>query len=150
MVPASSTRAMCGWSINRQRLAARPRTWRDLPRIHARLDDFERHPAADRRRWSATKTRPMPPSPICSSSLYGPITVPGSALRRRDRKPSRQNPAPAPSKGRSGLSCAQKKGVQMLAKDGVASAGPLENYVALAHRTLQRLVKDRFLRMALF
>ena len=27
---------------------------------------------------SAIQTVPMPPSPICSSSLYGPITVPGA------------------------------------------------------------------------
>ena len=26
---------------------------------------------------SAMKTTPMPPSPICCSSLYGPMTVPG-------------------------------------------------------------------------
>ena len=31
---------------------------------------------------SATKTRPKPPSPICSISLYGPMTVPGSLGRR--------------------------------------------------------------------
>ena len=34
---------------------------------------------------SATNTRPMPPSPICSISLYGPITVPG--VRRSARNP---------------------------------------------------------------
>ena len=33
---------------------------------------------------SAMKTTPMPPSPICWSSLYGPITVPGPSSIGRD------------------------------------------------------------------
>src|SRR5258708_9798557 len=45
---------------------------------------------------SATKTRPMPPSPICSMSLYGPTTVPGCSRIGEggmglDRKSTRLN-----------------------------------------------------------
>ena len=39
---------------------------------------------------SAIQTVPMPPSPICSSSLYGPMTVPGlRAARLARRHPER-------------------------------------------------------------
>ena len=52
---------------------------------------------------SAMKTVPMPPSPICCNSLYGPITVPGRSLaagastvasdRKRDMRCRRRPPA---------------------------------------------------------
>ena len=86
---------------------------------------------------------PKPPSPICSNKIYGPITVPGSATATGSETVEAK-PGPARLTDRQGCR-AQKKGVQMLAKDGVASAGPLKKSIALAHRTLQRLVKDRFL-----
>src|SRR5262245_23970779 len=81
VAPASSTRAMLGWSIRAS--ACRSASKRAIT-------CFESMPAlisltATRRLtgsvcW-AIHTAPMPPSPIGSSSLYGPITVPGrSAL----------------------------------------------------------------------
>src|SRR5205814_989831 len=79
VVPASSTRAMFGWSM-------RARAWRSASK--RAMTCFESMPAlmslsATTRLTGAVcwaiQTVPMPPSPICSSSLYGPMRPPGTS-----------------------------------------------------------------------
>jgi hypothetical protein len=74
VVPASRTLAMLGWSIidSAWRSASkRASTWRA---IHAGFDQLERHPPSHRFVLFGHPHRPhRPPSPICCSSLYGPI-----------------------------------------------------------------------------
>lgn len=79
VAPASITRAMPGWSIMARACRSaskRAITWRvSMPGLMILRATV---------RWiglvcSAMKTTPMPPSPICCKSLYGPMTVPGPA-----------------------------------------------------------------------
>ncbi|HMF12901.1 MAG TPA: hypothetical protein VKE94_11360 [Gemmataceae bacterium] len=71
---------MLGWSIiaSAWRSASkRAITWREsMPGLMI----FSATRRFTGRSCSATKTRPMPPSPICSKSLYGPMTVPGRSV----------------------------------------------------------------------
>ena len=55
----------------------------DLARVHTGPDQLQRHLAADRLGLLRQKTTPMPPSPIRSSSRYGPMTVPGPSAGGR-------------------------------------------------------------------
>ena len=59
-----------------QRLPFGFKPGQDLPGVHALLDDLDCHTAWIGSVCSAIHTVPMPPSPIGSSSLYGPMTVP--------------------------------------------------------------------------
>ena len=98
---------MLGWSIRASACRSASKRAITCRGVHPRLDDLQGHLAADRLR-SARPRRPtpMPPSPICSSSLYGPMTVPGpragdgpeSARRRgRCRRPAGRGSSPARS-----------------------------------------------------
>jgi hypothetical protein len=80
VVPASRTVAMFGWSISARACRSasnRATTCRvSMPGLITFSATF---------RWtgwvcSATNTCPIPPSPICSISLYGPMVVPGSSV----------------------------------------------------------------------
>ena len=77
VVPASSTLAMFGWSIIAT--ACRSASKRAIT-CRVSIPGLIIFSATVR--WigsvcSAMNTTPMPPSPICCSSLYGPMTVPG-------------------------------------------------------------------------
>src|SRR5262245_19283893 len=76
VVPPSSTRAMLGWSISASACRSASKRaitcWESIPALIS-LTATRRFTGAV---CCAIQTVPMPPSPICSSSLYGPITVP--------------------------------------------------------------------------
>ncbi len=80
MAPPSSTLAMFGWSIMARACRSasnRATTCRvSIPGLMTLRATLRRTG------WvcSAMKTTPKPPSPICSSSLYGPMTVPGASV----------------------------------------------------------------------
>ena len=48
---------------------------------------------------SAMKTVPMPPSPICCSSLYGPMTVPGRSVIGTSTVAPPLTSGPTPARG---------------------------------------------------
>ena len=68
-----------------QGLPLRLEPGQDLPRVHPRLDQLDGHLPADRLGLLGHQTAPIPPSPICSSSLYGPIDRAGPLAPRRGR-----------------------------------------------------------------
>ena len=83
VAPASRTRAMLGWSIRARAwrsASKRAMTWPvSMPGLMILSATLRRTGCS----CSAMKTTPMPPSPICWSSLYGPIIVPGPSVRGR-------------------------------------------------------------------
>src|SRR5262245_6898150 len=79
VAPASRTRAMLGWSISAR--ACRSTSKRATTCLVS-MPGLSTFSATLRRSGcccSARKTRPKPPSPICSSSLYEPRRVPALA-----------------------------------------------------------------------
>ena len=83
-----------------------------LPGVHPRLDHLQGHLPADRLGLLGHEHQPMPPSPICSSSLYGPIDrSPGGPLRsaagrRRSRPgPRRRSSRKLPARKWATASC---------------------------------------------
>src|SRR5262249_59115473 len=77
VAPASSTLAMLGWSISAS--ACRSASNRAMT-CRLSIPALMTFTATSRLTGSvcwAIHTAPMPPSPTCSISLYGPITVPG-------------------------------------------------------------------------
>ena len=99
VVPPSNTLAMFGWSIRARACRSASNRATTCLRVHPRLDHLQGHPPADRAR-SARPRRPtpMPPSPICSSSLYGPMTA---CRRRPGSRAGRSAAAAWPAAGRS-------------------------------------------------
>ena len=80
VVPPSSTRAMFGWSIRAsacRSASKRAMTCRESMPALISLTATRRLTGSVC--W-AIQTLPMPPSPIGSMSLYGPITVPGLSV----------------------------------------------------------------------
>ena len=133
VVPPSKTRAMLTWSIIARACRSaskRAMTWRlSMPGLMTLRATLRCTGCV----CSAMKTVPMPPSPICCSSLYGPITVPAASLG--EAAVGRLVPgtrAKAPSKRRGGGSVQEAvRGVvdrqQRLdpAEQGVVAAGRL-------------------------
>ncbi len=79
-MPASRTRAMFWWSIIARAwrsASKRAMTWRlSMPGLMILSATLRRTGSC----CSAMYTTPMPPSPICWSSLYGPMIVPGRSV----------------------------------------------------------------------
>ena len=83
------------------------------------------------------KTTPKPPSPICSSSLYGPMTVPARSASG--------SYAPVRSTGsRRKLSGARalEKGFDFAAEFGIRPEGPVEEGRALVGGQLGGRVEE--------
>ena len=80
VVPTSNTRAMLGWSIMARACSSASKRaitcWVSMPGLMI-LSATRRSTGSV---CSAMYTTPNPPSPICCSSLYGPICVPGFSV----------------------------------------------------------------------
>jgi outer membrane protein TolC len=87
--PPSKTRAMLGWSMRARACRSaskRAITCRvSMPGLRTLRATFRRTGCC----CSAMKTTPKPPSPICSSSLYGPMMEPGRSLTGSSRVAAR-------------------------------------------------------------
>ena len=90
------------------------------------------------------KTTPKPPSPICSSSLYGPMTVPGPSLAGRSTVATG-----SPGSGRSrrkppACLVGPQQGLDPPAQPDVAAARRVEERgPLLRRRSLDRAGEDR-------
>ena len=142
---------MLGWSISARACRSasnRAMTWRlSMPALMS-LSATLRCTG-----WvcSAMKTVPMPPSPICWSSLYGPMTVPGrlaegmsaDLFARRGREgPSGPQGRGRPIEETAGFAMNLEKLPHLLLKLGVSAAGFADVAVPLLRRQLADGVKE--------
>ena len=90
-MPASNTWAMLGWSIRASAWRSDSNRARTLRESMPGLISLRATRRRTGRSCSARKTTPIPPSPICWSSLYGPIRVPGPSVSGREAGYSPEN-----------------------------------------------------------
>ena len=130
---------MLGWSIRARACRSaskRAMTWRlSMPGLMTFRATLRRTGSV----CSAMKTVPMPPSPICCSSLYGPMTVPGRSRGEGCRLDvGRAEPRGPDAAGRfeeaAGLRGAVEQGLDRAAERRVAAAGPVQERRPLGRR----------------